>query len=105
MTPSMGAIRETIRLIYRIFPLRQSRDRLDGTALRRPCLNYQMGRCLAPCAGYLTKEEYGRVVQDVILFLKGKNQELVESLPVWSGEGRDSACHLSGERYNEVGIF
>ena len=55
-------IRETIRLIYKIFPLRQSKDRLDGSNIRRPCLNYQMGRCLAPCAGYPTKEEYDRIV-------------------------------------------
>ena len=73
-------IRETIRLIYKIFPLRQSKDRLDGTAIRRPCLNYQMARCLAPCAGYPTELEYNQIVQDVVLFLKGKNNELVKSL-------------------------
>ena len=73
-------IRETIRLIYKIFPLRQSRDRLDGTAIRRPCLNYQMGRCLAPCAGYPSMEEYKQIVQDVTLFLKGKNNELIKRL-------------------------
>ena len=73
-------IRETIRLIYKIFPLRQSKDRLDGTAIRRPCLNYQMGRCLAPCAGYPSEMEYNQIVQDVVLFLKGKNNELAKSL-------------------------
>ena len=73
-------VRETIRLIYKVFPLRQSRDSLDGTPQRRPCLNYQMGRCLAPCAGYPTPEEYSRVVNDVILFLKGRNTELIDSL-------------------------
>ena len=60
-------IRETIRLIYKIFPLRQSKDRLDGTAIRRPCLNYQMGRCLAPCAGYPSEMEYNQIVQDLSL--------------------------------------
>jgi len=73
-------VRETLRLIYRIFPLRQSRDPLEGKPVRRPCLNYQMGRCHAPCAGYITPEEYGRVVRDVTLFLKGKNTELIASL-------------------------
>ena len=73
-------VRETVRLIYKIFPLRQSRDQLDGSVQRRPCLNYQMGRCLAPCAGYLTPKEYNRVVQDVVLFLKGKSNELIDSL-------------------------
>lgn len=73
-------VRETIRLIYRIFPLRQSRDPLEGKPARRPCLNYQMGRCHAPCAGYITPEEYAKVVNDVVLFLKGKSTELIDSL-------------------------
>ena len=57
-----------------------SRPAEDGTAIRRPCLNYQMGRCLAPCAGYPSEMEYNQIVQDVVLFLKGKNNELVKSL-------------------------
>ena len=92
-------VRETIRLIYKIFPLRQSRDRLDGTEIRRPCLNYQMGRCLAPCAGYPTTEEYNRIVQDVVLFLKGKNHELIESL---QKKMESASSQLS---YEEAGIY
>ena len=92
-------IRETIRLIYKIFPLRQSRDRLNGTEIRRPCLNYQMGRCLAPCAGYPTKEEYNRVVKDVVLFLKGKNHELIDSLQ------KKMASASNQLRYEEAGIY
>ena len=92
-------VRETIRLIYKIFPLRQSRDRLDGTEVRRPCLNYQMGRCLAPCAGYPTTEEYNRIVQDVVLFLKGKNHELIESL---QKKMESASSQLS---YEEAGIY
>ena len=92
-------IRETIRLIYKIFPLRQSRDRLDGTPLRRPCLNYQMGRCLAPCAGYPSMEEYQQVVQDVKLFLKGKNNELIKSLE----KKMNSAANQLN--YEEAGVY
>tara|TARA_Y100000588_G_scaffold73880_1_gene76535 strand:- start:111 stop:1949 length:1839 start_codon:yes stop_codon:yes gene_type:complete len=73
-------VRETIRLIYKIFPLRQSKDRLDGSALRRPCLNHQMGRCLAPCAGLVSPQDYSEVVQDVSLFLNGKNTILLKNL-------------------------
>ena len=73
-------VRETIRLIYKIFPLRQSKDKLDGNPLRRPCLNHQMGRCLAPCAGLVSSEKYSQVVDDVSLFLKGKNTTLLKSL-------------------------
>ena len=73
-------VRETIRLIYKIFPLRQSKDKLDGSPLRRPCLNHQMGRCLAPCAGLVSSENYSQVVLEVSLFLKGKNTTLLKNL-------------------------
>ena len=73
-------VRETIRLIYKIFPLRQSKDKLDGSPLRRPCLNHQMGRCLAPCAGLVSSQDYSEIVQDVSLFLKGKNTTLLKEL-------------------------
>ena len=73
-------VRETIRLIYKIFPLRQSKDKLDGSPMRRPCLNHQMGRCLAPCAGLVSSQDYSEIVQDVSLFLKGKNTTLLKNL-------------------------
>jgi len=92
-------IRETIRLIYKIFPLRQSKDHLDGTPIRRPCLNYQMGRCLAPCAGYPSEMEYNQIVQDVVLFLKGKNNELVKSL---EKKMKLAANQLN---YEEAGVY
>jgi excinuclease ABC subunit C len=92
-------VRDTIRLIYKIFPLRQSNDNLDGTAKRRPCLNYQMKRCLAPCAGLVTPEDYAKVVNDVVLFLKGKNTELVKSLK----EKMDEASEH--QRYEEAVVY
>ncbi len=92
-------VRETIRLIYKIFPLRQSNDELDGNPKRRPCLNYQMKRCLAPCAGLVTPEDYARVVKDVILFLKGQNTQLVKSL---KQKMDDASAH---QRYEEAAVF
>lgn len=74
---SAKSVRQTMKLIYRIFKLRQSKDNLDGKAPRRPCLNYQMGRCYAPCAGFIGPEEYRNIVHEVTLFLKGKTAELV----------------------------
>ncbi|MBI4379164.1 MAG: excinuclease ABC subunit UvrC [Nitrospinae bacterium] len=77
---SAKSLRKTLKLIYRIFRIRQSRDPLNGKPNRRPCLNYQMGRCLAPCAGNVKKEDYEGVVKDVILFLKGRDSELLNNL-------------------------
>lgn len=73
-------VRETIRMIYKIFPLRQSRDELDGSAKRRPCLNYQMKRCLAPCAGRVSPADYTKLVNEVSQFLKGKSSDLIDRL-------------------------
>ena len=92
-------IRETIRLIYKIFPLRQSKDKLNGQSVRRPCLNHQMGRCLAPCAGKVSPGEYKTVVDDVELFLKGKNASLLKNLKL----GMEAASFEM--RYEEAAIF
>lgn len=92
-------VRETIRLIYKIFPLRQSKDKLSGKPMRRPCLNHQMSRCLAPCAGKVSPEDYKTVVEDVELFLKGKNQTLLKNLKA----GMESAS--TEMRYEEAAIF
>ncbi|MBU2512058.1 excinuclease ABC subunit UvrC [bacterium] len=75
-----GKARETSRVIKRYFPLRQSSMPLDGKKTYRPCLNYQMKQCLAPCAGLISPEEYGKIVQHVIQLLKGNYQELISSL-------------------------
>ncbi len=92
-------VRETIRLIYKIFPLRQSKDKLDGQPVRRPCLNHQMGRCMAPCAGKVSTDEYKNVVEDVELFLKGKNASLLKNLK----SGMEAAS--TEMRYEEAAIF
>jgi len=73
-------IRETLKLIYKIFQIRQSRDNLGKKTTRRPCLNYQIKKCKAPCSGKISKEDYDKIVQDVILFLKGRNDKLLNDL-------------------------
>lgn len=79
----VGAVRETMRLLGKIFPLRRCRRPLDGEALaERPCLNYQMKRCLGPCRGAaaVSPEEYGRLVEQVVSFLEGKRDTLERQL-------------------------
>ena len=72
---SAGSVRKTLRLIKRIFPFRSCNKHIDGTD-KRPCLDYYIHRCLGPCIGAVTKDEYREVINQVILFLGGK-QELV----------------------------
>ena len=71
------AVRSTLDLLKKIFPLRSCRQELQpGQVKGRPCLNFQIGRCLAPCQGTLAEEDYQHLVQEVILFLEGKQEAL-----------------------------
>ena len=75
------AVWDSLRLIYRLFPLVTCRKSWDNTPVQRPCLYHQMGRCPhAPCAGLGDKDEYRRMVDDVALFLDGKQDKLVKQL-------------------------
>ncbi len=75
---SAGAVRQTMKLMQRLFPLRKCSGRVGES--KRPCLNYQMGRCLGPCWSGISKEDYHRVVQEAVYFLQGKRKELEHSL-------------------------
>jgi excinuclease ABC subunit C len=72
--------RTTMRIIKKYFPLRQSKMVLDGTKKYRPCLNYQLNKCLAPCAGLVTARKYNKLVDQVVQLLQGDHEELLESL-------------------------
>jgi len=76
---SAGAMRNTLKLINRIFPLRRCKGRKVKNRVR-PCLNYQMGHCLAPCSGKVDKVQYRRMVDSVLLILEGKNRDLRNQL-------------------------
>jgi len=79
----VSAVRETMRLLGSIFPLRRCRQPLTGSpAPERPCLNYQMKRCLAPCRGReaVCPDDYEKMANQVIMFLQGRYSELENSL-------------------------
>ncbi|HWM79014.1 MAG TPA: excinuclease ABC subunit UvrC, partial [Methylomirabilota bacterium] len=73
------AMRETLRLVRQLFPLRTCRIKIDGKKAR-PCLQYYIHRCNAPCTGLETREGYDRTVRDVERFLEGKNDGLAQEL-------------------------
>ncbi len=76
---SAESVRRTIRLLHRHFPLRSCSD-TKFVQRKRPCLNYEIHRCLAPCVGYVSKEDYARLVREAKLFLAGNREGLVRSL-------------------------
>ena len=76
---SASAVRSTLRLIGPVFPLRKCKTK--GTPKRsRPCLNYQLGRCLGPCCLDVRVEDYQEIVDQVKLFLEGRSKELISQL-------------------------
>ncbi|WP_166423872.1 excinuclease ABC subunit UvrC [Paraglaciecola sp. 20A4] len=78
--PSAWAVRESLRTMQRIFPIRQCEDSYYR-ARSRPCLQYQLQRCAGPCVeGLVSDEEYQAQVDLARLFLKGKNKQVIDSL-------------------------
>lgn len=77
--PNGSATRETINLIEKLFRLRTCSNTFFASRTR-PCLQYQIGRCTAPCTAYISKEDYAKNVKLAILFLQGKNEEILTFL-------------------------
>lgn len=69
---SAGAVNDTLNALLKAFPLRSCRDSVFSTRTR-PCLQYQIKRCSAPCVGRVGKEAYGRIVAEVRQFLSGQS--------------------------------
>ncbi|NQZ54113.1 MAG: excinuclease ABC subunit UvrC [Piscirickettsiaceae bacterium] len=77
--PSAGAVRESLNLLQKLFPVRQC----DDTYYRnrsRPCLQYQIKRCTAPCVGLVSEQDYQADIDHTVLFLEGKNQQVIDLL-------------------------
>jgi excinuclease ABC subunit C len=77
--PSATALRETLKTVNRLFPLRRC-PRPDVKKTVRPCLNYQLGLCLGPCRPEVTPQDYRQITDGVRLFFRGQTAELVRSL-------------------------
>jgi len=77
--PSAGAVRESLNLLQKLFPVRQCEDSYYQNR-SRPCLQYQIKRCTAPCVGLVSEEDYKKDVEHTILFLEGKNQQVMDDL-------------------------
>ncbi|MEK6618159.1 MAG: excinuclease ABC subunit UvrC, partial [Nitrospirota bacterium] len=74
-----GALRETLKVIRKVFPLATCEIEIDGKA-ERPCIEYELKRCMAPCVGYQTRDEYHQIVKQVRQFLEGRDTELLDGL-------------------------
>ncbi len=77
---STRKLRQNIKLLRRLFKIRACSGRLKPSDTNKPCLYHQIGNCSAPCCRKISKKEYQENVRDMLLFLKGKNNELLEIL-------------------------
>ncbi len=76
---SAKSLRQTIKVLRGIFPLRSCTTPINGTK-QRPCLNYHIHLCPGPCIGAITRQEYMEIIRQVILFLEGKQEQVVRML-------------------------
>ncbi len=77
--PSSHAVRATLQQLQKLFPVRQCENSYFSNR-SRPCLQYQIKRCTAPCVGLVSEADYARDVTDTVLFLEGKASDVVDRL-------------------------
>lgn len=76
-----AAVYETINLIRKVFPIRTCKKAIiEGGEPTRPCLNFHIGKCNGPCGGYVSKEDYSKIINSVIDILNGKDKEITKEL-------------------------
>lgn len=99
--PSAWAVRESLRTMQRLFPIRQCEDSYYR-ARTRPCLQYQLKRCAGPCVeGLVSNEEYAQQVELARLFLKGKNKLVIDSLVKKMEVASDTLQFEAAGRYRD----
>ena len=89
-----GSVRQTMDLVKKLFPYRSCTKVITGSD-PRPCLEYFIHRCVAPCSGYASREDYDQVIQQVILFMEGNTEAVTQEL---SSKMEESSEGLEFER-------
>ena len=76
---SAGSVRKTLSLIKKLFPYRSWSKTITGND-SRACLDFHINRCVGPCIGAASKEDYGEIIKQVELFLEGNTKQIVNSI-------------------------
>ncbi|MCY6957556.1 excinuclease ABC subunit UvrC [Clostridium brassicae] len=94
--PDVSAVHETIELLKKIFPIRTCRKVIKEKEEKgKPCLNYHINLCKAPCAGYIDKQNYMEMIQDIIDLLTGKGNDVIKTL---NNDMNEAATNLMFEK-------
>lgn len=100
---SAGAVKDTIDLIHKIYKIRTcNRNLPKDIGKDRPCLNYHIKQCAAPCQGYINSEDYGRSVQQAIEFLSGRYETVIKGLEQKMQEASDQLDFEKAIDYREL---
>ncbi|WP_198780300.1 excinuclease ABC subunit UvrC [Shewanella putrefaciens] len=98
--PNGGAVRESLHLMQKLFPIRQCDD-LYYKSRSRPCLQYQLSRCSAPCVGKVSNADYDEQVKLASLFLKGKDQQVISALVVKMEQAAEQQEYEQAARFRD----
>lgn len=100
---SAGAVKDTIELIRKIYHIRNCNRNLPrDTGKERPCLNYHIKQCKAPCQGYITEQEYRKSIDKVIRFLNGHYDEVLKELEAKMQEASENMEFERAIEYREL---
>src|SRR5947209_8782290 len=97
---SSGSVRLTLDLVKKLFPWRSCTKTITGTD-PRPCLDYYIHRCIAPCTSYCSKEEYDDVIKQVIKFLEGRTDEVIAELTAQMSAASDEYDYERAAMYRD----
>lgn len=100
---SAGAVKDTIDLLNKLYGLRTCNRILPrDTGKERPCLNYHIKQCHAPCQGYISKEEYATRIEQAVRFLNGEYQPIMQEL---EEKMQKASSELAFEKARNTEIF
>lgn len=93
---NVSSVYETMNLIKKLFCIRTCKKLIaEGGVLTRPCLNYHIKKCNAPCAGYISKKQYNNMIDEIMDLLNGKNKKIISKL---KGEMEKASIKLEFEK-------
>jgi excinuclease ABC subunit C len=99
---AVGSLRQALDVIKRLYTVRSCRYDLPGEAPDRPCLDHHIGRCLAPCVGLQSQEDYGAMVEEIVQILSGETEELRRRVEEKMNEASGALDFEAAARHRDV---
>lgn len=99
---SVGPMRQALEVVKRLHTVRSCRYDLPREAPERPCLDYHIGRCLAPCVGLQTEADYGTMIDEILRILEGDTEEIRRDAEIWMREASDALDFERAARMRDV---